>query len=173
MPQPRQHQIWAVFVNCATACSNARSLTHLTHESSWTPFWVLNPLSHNGNSLGIISRFISPFYLWLSILMSYSTSLNSDMLTSILLCSETGIFSYLDLFETKVGKSTISPRPNIWLNFFIDFQDKESWERLLSRLWRGNATSHQWEPHSHHTYYLKQSFSHCLWYQKVDVVNFF
>ena len=40
----------------AEACGNARSLTHwmwpgMEPESSWTLCWVLNPLSHNGNSL--------------------------------------------------------------------------------------------------------------------------
>ena len=54
-PQSQQHQIWAVYVTNATACSNAWFLTHclrpgIEPASSWILGWVLNPLSHNRNS---------------------------------------------------------------------------------------------------------------------------
>ena len=52
--QRQQCQIQAELVAFITACSNARSLTHWAKPGiepafSWTLFWVLNPLSHNGN----------------------------------------------------------------------------------------------------------------------------
>ena len=60
MPQPQPHQIRAASVTYTAAHSNARSLTHwarlgIEPASSWilgVPWilWVLNPLSHNGNS---------------------------------------------------------------------------------------------------------------------------
>ena len=51
---PLQHQIWATSVT--SACSNARFSTHWARPgiepvSPWTLCWVLNPLSHNGNSV--------------------------------------------------------------------------------------------------------------------------
>ena len=54
--QPQQSQIWvASAIYTTTACSNTRSLTQwarprIEPECSWTLYWVLNPLSHNGNS---------------------------------------------------------------------------------------------------------------------------
>ena len=50
-----QHQIWAVSLTYATACDNTGSLTHwgrpeIGPTSSRTLWWVLNLLSHNGNS---------------------------------------------------------------------------------------------------------------------------
>ena len=52
-PTPQQHQIRATSANYATACGNARSLTHwvkpgIKSVSSWTLYWILNSLSHNG-----------------------------------------------------------------------------------------------------------------------------
>ena len=51
-PQPQQCQIQAM--SYTAACSNSRSLTKLgpgiKRTSSRTPYWVLNPLSHNRNS---------------------------------------------------------------------------------------------------------------------------
>ena len=49
-PQPLQHGIWA-----ATACSNARSFNSLSEARDQTcvlvdTSWVLNPLSHSGNT---------------------------------------------------------------------------------------------------------------------------
>ena len=63
IPQPWQHQIWGTSVTFAAACSNARSLTHwarpgIKPASSQTLCWVLNPLSHNENSL---RQFSNPF----------------------------------------------------------------------------------------------------------------
>ena len=54
-PQPWQRQIWATSVTYAAAWDNARSLTHwvgpeVGPASSQRKRWVLNPLSHNGNS---------------------------------------------------------------------------------------------------------------------------
>ena len=54
-PQPRQQWIQATSVTCATACSSVGSLTQwmrpgIEPASSWCLCWVLNPLSHNGNS---------------------------------------------------------------------------------------------------------------------------
>ena len=55
VPQPQHHQIQATSVTHATACGNAGFLTHwvrpgIKPASSWRLCWVLNPLSHNGNS---------------------------------------------------------------------------------------------------------------------------
>ena len=55
MSQPQQHQIQATSATYATACDNTGSLTHsvrpeIKPSSSLTPCWVLNPLSHEGNS---------------------------------------------------------------------------------------------------------------------------
>ena len=55
----KESRIQAKFVTQATACSNGRSLTHrakpgIEPTSSQTPYWVLNPMSHNGNSLAKI-----------------------------------------------------------------------------------------------------------------------
>ena len=55
MPQPQQHQIQATSTTYATACSNARSLTHwarpgIESTSSQRQRCILNLLSHNGNS---------------------------------------------------------------------------------------------------------------------------
>ena len=50
-PQPQQHWIQDTSLTYATACSNARSLTHrIEPASSPTLCRVLNPLSHNWNS---------------------------------------------------------------------------------------------------------------------------
>ena len=68
-PQPPQHQIRAMSLTYTTAHSNAGSLTHwakpgIEPTSSWTLCWVLNPLSHNGNSGNILSYIssFSPFH---------------------------------------------------------------------------------------------------------------
>ena len=55
MPQPRQQGIRATSESYTTACSNSGSLTHgakpeIEPASSRTLCWVLNLLSHNGNS---------------------------------------------------------------------------------------------------------------------------
>ena len=58
MPQPRQHWIQDASVTYATACSNARSLTHwerpgverMNESGIQDTSWVLNLLSHNGNT---------------------------------------------------------------------------------------------------------------------------
>ena len=54
-PAPQQHRIWAPSAVYATACSNARSVTYWARTgieltSSQRQHWVLNLLSHNGNS---------------------------------------------------------------------------------------------------------------------------
>ena len=63
-PQAQQHQIRATSVTCTTACSNAESSTHWTRPgikpaSLQRLHQVLNPLSHNRNSL---SRFLFPVF---------------------------------------------------------------------------------------------------------------
>ena len=55
MPQSWQQQIHATSVTCSTACGKAGSLTHwvrtgIKPSSSWMLCWVLNPLTHKGNS---------------------------------------------------------------------------------------------------------------------------
>ena len=54
-PQSRQHWIQATSATYTIACNNTGSLTHWARPGmeptcSWTPHWVLNPLSHNRNS---------------------------------------------------------------------------------------------------------------------------
>ena len=54
-PQPQQHWIWAMSATYTIACANVRSLTYwerpeIKPTSSWVLCWVLNLLSHNGNS---------------------------------------------------------------------------------------------------------------------------
>ena len=58
IPQPQQHGIWASSMTYAAACGKAGSLTHWTRlgselASSGTLCGVLNPQSHNGNSVNI------------------------------------------------------------------------------------------------------------------------
>ena len=55
IPQPWQHWTWARSATYTIACSNAGSWTHwvrpeIEPPSTWTLCWVLNLLSHNGNS---------------------------------------------------------------------------------------------------------------------------
>ena len=55
LPQQQQCWIWATSVTHATACNNARFLIYwerpgIQPATSWRLCWVLNPLSHNGNS---------------------------------------------------------------------------------------------------------------------------
>ena len=54
--------IQATSSNYTAACSDAGSLTHraspgIEPESSWTLCWVLNPLSHSGNSSTVLLIF--------------------------------------------------------------------------------------------------------------------
>ena len=58
MPQPGQHQIQAASATYTVTCGSIRSLTHwarpgIKTSSSQRQHWVLNPLSHNRNSLYI------------------------------------------------------------------------------------------------------------------------
>ena len=58
-PQPQQRQIWAASTTYATACSNTRSLSYwvrprIKPTSSQRQHRVLNPLSHNRNSLFVL-----------------------------------------------------------------------------------------------------------------------
>ena len=60
-------------VTYAAGCSNTESLTHwarprIKHESSPTLCWVLNPLSHDGNSM--LYLFYLSFYCTVSLLRS-------------------------------------------------------------------------------------------------------
>ena len=55
-PQPRQHQMWATPMTYAEACCKVGALSHWARPgiepvSPQTLCQVLNPLSHNGNSL--------------------------------------------------------------------------------------------------------------------------
>ena len=65
---PQQQQIQAASENSTPACGKARSLTHWVRPGieptfSQTLCWVLNPLSHNWNSLySIIYSFSSGYY---------------------------------------------------------------------------------------------------------------
>ena len=77
-PQPQQCQIWAASVTYATACGNAGSLTHWTRTgtelaSPQTLRWVLNLLSHNGNSLGQYTLRCSIIYFSTLFLTVYYT----------------------------------------------------------------------------------------------------
>ena len=68
MPQPWQHRIQVTSANSGAACSNTRSLTHwvrpgIEPASSQRQCWVLNPLSHNRNSLMHTFFFFFSFFL--------------------------------------------------------------------------------------------------------------
>ena len=61
MPQPQQHWIWTASVTYAAAHGNAGSLTHWARDQTCIlteSIQVLNPLSHNGNSLSMSFKII-------------------------------------------------------------------------------------------------------------------
>ena len=63
VPQPEQHWIHTASATYSTAWGNARSLTHwvslgMEPTSLQTLCWVLNPLSHNKNSLSAVNTVV-------------------------------------------------------------------------------------------------------------------
>ena len=70
-PQPQQQQIQAIYMIYSTAHSNAGFLTHwvrpgMEFASSRIRSWVLNPLSHNGNSQYSIILNVTLSEWWIS-----------------------------------------------------------------------------------------------------------
>ena len=70
LPQPQQHRIQAASVTYTSVYSNAGSLIHWVRPgiepiSTWKLFVVLNPLSHNENSLVLLDYALRPLmYYW-------------------------------------------------------------------------------------------------------------
>ena len=117
MSQPQQHQIWGTSATYITAHGNARSLTKWAWPGilTWILMdnnWVLNLLSHNGNSchfsfisdfiyLGPLSIFLMSLAKGLSIFSSFQrTQLLVSLIFSIVSFSLCFFYFHSDIISS-------------------------------------------------------------------------
>ena len=139
-PQPWQHQIWATCATYTVACSNTGSLTHqarpgMEPASSQTLCWILNPLSHNGNS-GTLSFNWGPktnvphYRLLLARTVSYVVQFEYYSVLKRSMSLKKFVFKYMNIFFSWSSK-TIFLMEELWkqvITFLqvVDLQDAQS-----------------------------------------------